>query len=72
VAPKKRSLQVTLDASLVDAIRRYNRTDWHDGRDPSKLGALNAVAYIGERVAAIVRVQHPRAARRATNRRSTT
>ena len=44
----------TLPKFIVDAARRYNATDWSDGRDPSKLGALNAVAFIGERVAALV------------------
>lgn len=48
------SVRVTLPAHLVKAIRQYNAKDWKDGRDPSKLGALNAVAYIGEQVAALI------------------
>ena len=45
---------VILPADLVDAIERYAATDWKSGRDPSNIGALNAVAYIGERLVAIV------------------
>lgn len=48
------STSIILPADLVAAIEKYNTTDWKDGRDPSKFGALNAVAYIGERTAAIV------------------
>jgi hypothetical protein len=42
---------------LVDAIESYLTTDWSDGRDPSKIGALNAVAYIGEQVARIYKAR---------------
>lgn len=38
---------------LVDAIRKYKATDWAKC-DPSKIGAVNAVAYIGERVVDLV------------------
>lgn len=48
-----KGMRVTLPASLVAAIDDYNQTDWRDGRDPSRFGALNAVAFIGERVAAL-------------------
>ena len=44
---------IRLPKHLVQAIDKYLDTDWSDGRDPSKIGALNAVAYIGERVAAM-------------------
>jgi len=50
------STSITLPDDLVAAIDAYLDTDWtdgRDGRDPSKLGALNAVAYIGERIASI-------------------
>lgn len=47
------TVTIRLPKHLVKAIDDYLDTDWKDGRDPSKLGALNAVAYIGERVAAI-------------------
>lgn len=53
-------LRITLQPYLVEAIAKYNATDWSDGRDPSKLGALNAVAYIGEHVAAHVKLHQPR------------
>ena len=46
-------MTITLPRYLVRAIDAYLDTDWKDGRDPSKLGAFNAVAYIGEHVAAI-------------------
>jgi hypothetical protein len=42
-----------IDAELGAKIAAYLDTDWSDGRDPSKFGALNAVSYIGERIAAI-------------------
>ncbi len=44
---------IVLPDHLVSAIRDYLATDWKDGRDPSGYGALNAVCYIGERVAAL-------------------
>lgn len=47
-------LDVRLPADVVVAVNKYHATDWSDGRDPSKFGALNAVAYIGERVIALV------------------
>jgi hypothetical protein len=53
-------VKIELTPSLIDAIERYNTTPWHDGRDPSKLGALNAVAYIGEQVAGLVRAAQAR------------
>lgn len=57
------SRRITLPANLVDAIESYLSTPWSDGRDPSKIGALNAVAFIGERVAAIFSVKRSRATR---------
>lgn len=45
-------MRIDIPDYLVDAIDKYTATDWKDGRDPSKLGALNAVAYIGERLVA--------------------
>jgi hypothetical protein len=53
-------IMITIPAELVAAVDNYLDTDWEDGRDPTKLGALNAVAYIGERIAAI-RAAHRRA-----------
>jgi len=47
------TVTIRLPKHLVEAIDTYLDTDWSDGRDPSKIGSLNAVAYIGERVAAI-------------------
>lgn len=49
------SKTITLPDDLVAAIDSYLDTDWSDGRDPSRFGALNIVAFIGERVAAIYR-----------------
>lgn len=46
------SKRIELTDDLVEAIRRYLETDWNRG-DPSRLGALNAVAYIGEKVVVI-------------------
>ena len=43
---------VTVPRHLVEAVRTYLATNWDDGRDPSRLGALNAVACIGEQFAA--------------------
>ncbi len=43
-------MRIDIPDYLVDAIDKYVGTDWKDGRDPSKFGALNAVAYIGERL----------------------
>jgi hypothetical protein len=52
----KTPMTVELPGELVDAIDRYIATDWRDGCDPSRFGALNAVAFIGEQlVAAYVR-----------------
>ena len=51
---KSGEVWIALPADLVTEIERYLATGWRDGRDPSRLGALNAVAYIGESVAAIV------------------
>ena len=48
-----RNIRITIPVDLASAIDNYLSTDWKDGRDPSKIGALNAVAYIGERVAGI-------------------
>ena len=57
-------MKIDLPSELVVAIDRYLDTDWSNC-DPSKLGALNAVAYIGERVTAIVAArQADRAGRR--------
>ena len=47
-----RPTEIVLDADLVASIERYVDTDWK-ACDPSKIGALNAVAFIGERVVAI-------------------
>jgi len=49
----RRVLTITISSDLADAIEKYAGTDWSDGRDPSKLGALNAVSYIGERLVAL-------------------
>lgn len=45
-------MKIDIPDYLIDAIDKYASTDWKDGRDPSKIGALNAVAYIGERLVA--------------------
>ena len=50
-----RKLAIILPSDLADAIEHYVDTDWNDGRDPSKLGSLNAVSYIGERLVALYR-----------------
>jgi hypothetical protein len=42
-------MKIDIPDYLVNAIDKYVATDWK-GRDPSKIGALNAVAYIGERL----------------------
>lgn len=47
------STSIALPDDLVAAIDAYLDADWTDGRNPSKLGALNAVAYIGECVASL-------------------
>lgn len=44
---------IELPRWLCDAIEAYIDADWRDGRDPSGFGGMNAVGYIGERVAAI-------------------
>lgn len=49
------STVVALPSHVVDAIHKYLDTSWGDGRDPSKLGALNAVAFIGEQVVELIR-----------------
>ncbi len=49
----ERPVVIELPREVVSAIEDYLNTDWSDGRDPSRLGAVNAVAFIGERVAAI-------------------
>src|SRR5689334_19768307 len=54
---------LALPPHLVEAIEHYNGADWGDGRDPSKLGAINAVCYIGEQVAALYKRGHSAAAR---------
>lgn len=51
---KSGEVWIALPADLVAEIERYLATDWRDGRDPSRLGALNAVAHIGESVAEII------------------
>lgn len=48
-----KTLMITLPAELVEAIEKYNETDWPIGG----IASLNAVAFIGERVAAIVAVK---------------
>ncbi len=45
-------MKIDISDDLVKVINEYVNTDWKDGRDPSKFGALNAVAYIGERLVA--------------------
>lgn len=40
-------MKINIPDHLVDAVDKYVNTNWKDGRDPSKFGALNAVAYIG-------------------------
>lgn len=47
-------MKINIPDHLVEAIDKYVNTNWKDGRDPSKLGALNAVAYIGERLVAVL------------------
>lgn len=54
-------MKINIPDYLIDAIDKYVGTNWKDGRDPSKLGALNAVSYIGEHLVAVVS-----AAKRAT------
>ncbi len=44
---------IALPPELVDAIERYIETDWSKKNDPSRLGGLNAVAYLGERLVAL-------------------
>jgi len=46
------SAAIVLAPDVVTAIEKYITTDWASC-DPSKIGALNAVAYIGERVVAL-------------------
>ena len=48
-----RTLTLNISSDLADAIEHYANTDWSDVRDPSKLGALNAVSYIGEQIVAL-------------------
>lgn len=60
VAERVGSFDVRLPPDVVEAIDHYISTDWKDGRDPSKLGALNAVAHIGERVVAVVCAERAR------------
>jgi hypothetical protein len=52
-APGGWTRTIELPAALVQDIENYLDADWSDGRDPSGVGVLNAVAYIGERVAAL-------------------
>jgi hypothetical protein len=35
---------IALPKWLCEAIENYLDTDWSDGRDPSKIGAVNAVS----------------------------
>jgi len=58
--PPKAVRSITLPNDLADAIEKYLATDYNDGRDPSKLGALNAVSYIGERLVALYRIANGR------------
>jgi hypothetical protein len=46
-----RTLMLTISSELADAIEHYVNTDWSE--DPSKIGALNAVSYIGEQIVAL-------------------
>ncbi len=47
-------MKIEISNELIAAINDYTARDWKSGQDPSKLGALNAVAYIGERLVAEV------------------
>lgn len=49
-------MKLDIPDDLIDAVNKYVTTNWKDGRDPSKLGALNAVAYIGERLTAVLSI----------------
>jgi hypothetical protein len=51
-------VSIDLPPDVVAAIESYINTNWTDGQ-PSRLGALNAVAFIGERIAAIYAAQRP-------------
>lgn len=51
--PEKNPWQLEVPADLVRAIDAYIDGDWSKQADPSRFGALNAVAYIGERIAAM-------------------
>jgi hypothetical protein len=53
---KRQPLRVTLPSHIVDALENYVSTSWGDGRDPSKIGALNAVCWIGEQLVAVYAV----------------
>ncbi len=46
-------MTIDIPDDLVAEIDAYLDADWSIKRDPSKFGALNAVAHIGERMAAI-------------------
>lgn len=47
-------MKIDIPDDLIETVDKYLSTDWKDGRDPSRYGALNAVAYIGERLVAVV------------------
>lgn len=47
-AVEKQSITITLPEYLVKAIENYSKVD--RAADPSKIGALNAVAFIGEQI----------------------
>lgn len=47
--------QLLLSPELVAAIEKYLDTDWGEG---ASIGALNAVAFIGELVAATYAIEH--------------
>lgn len=53
VSPKA-VLTIVLPNDLAESIEKYLATDWN-GQTPIEFGALNAVAYIGERLVDLYR-----------------
>jgi hypothetical protein len=55
-------MKIDLPPDVVRAIEAYNATNWDGGSaaSPDSLAALNAVAFIGERVAAICKAKRRR------------
>lgn len=66
------SISIDLPSFVAKAIEAYNSVDWKDGRDPSGFGAINAVAYIGEHVAALYAQQIRRETPSKTSRKPRT